>query len=243
LRPALLEPVRVWRLGDSRPAGRSALGEAMARLGPLGSLAPPRPLGLGPVLARALAAHGPELLVADCGALRTRVWSLGRGAAAVRVLQNERCTAGVGRFVETMGAALGVGLAHLDACAARAASPSRVSSPCTVFAESEVVSQVNAGLSREDVLAGVVAHAVEKVASLVGRAGPQGRPLLVCGGLARLAAFRTGLSAALPGVRLVEPPADPLLLQCLAGLALVTGRPADEWPRATPLPWEGRDAA
>lgn len=218
LRPGFFEPIELWIVGDGwvpkRTRARSVL--------------------LGTALAKAVAPMGESALVADCGGLRTRVFDVAAGALR-RTLENERCTSGGGRFVETMSAALAVELEQIDSCIAKSSSPCRVSSPCMVFAESEMISQVNSGAPKEDVLAGVVAHAVEKVATLVAKADPAGRPLLLSGGLARLAAFRSGLSAALPSVPLVEVGGDPLYLNCVAGLAMVCQAPAEAmrqlgWP-------------
>lgn len=247
LSPAMLEPTRTWMLGDKdggeAGVGAALVGGALERLGPLAHKAPPRSLRTAPALARSAGALGDEVLLADCGALRTRVFEVVKGSAATRSWENERCTAGAGRFVETMAAALHVGPGQIDDVVGTAKDPCRVSSPCPVFAESEVVSQVNSGRAREDVLAGVVAHAVEKVATLVERARPEGRPLVVIGGLAKLKVFRDGLAAKLPGVRMLEPPADPMLLPCLAGLAQVQEAPAGSWPSYETLAWSAGDAA
>lgn len=204
LRPGLFEPVRIWIVGDGWVPKQTRSN----------------PVLLGAALARAAAGLGESALGADLGGLRTRVFEVA-GGQLKRTIENERCTSGGGRFVETMAAALGVDLDEIDAVISASKSPVRVSSPCMVFAESEMISQVNSGVSREDVLAGVVAHAVEKVSTLVQQAGPSGRPLLTTGGLARLAAFRNGLAAALPGTVMVETPSDPLFFNCFAGLATV----------------------
>lgn len=208
LRPGLFEPVRLWIAGDGWVPKHTRF----------------QPLLMGAAIAKVMADLGDSALVADCGGLRTRVFEVA-GGQLKRTLENERCTSGGGRFVETMSAALGVELDQIDEAVARSSSPVRVSSPCMVFAESEMISQVNAGVPREDVLAGVVAHAVEKVATLVQQAGPSGRPMLVIGGLGRLAAFREGLAAALPGIRLVQPTGDPLFFNCMTALAVAAGAP------------------
>ncbi len=204
LRPGLFEPVQLWIVGDGWVPKRTRS----------------QPILLGAALAKAAAGLGDSALVADCGGLRTRVFEVA-GGLLKRTVENERCTSGGGRFVETMAAALGVEPGRIDAVAAASSAPIRVSSPCMVFAESEMISQVNSGVARENVLAGVVAHAVEKVSTLVQQAGPAGKPLLVTGGLAGLASFRDGLSAALPGTRVVVPPCDAIFFNCMAGLATV----------------------
>ncbi len=208
LKPGFFETVNLWMVGDGWVPKRTRCKSVL----------------FGPALASVLPFQEEPVLVADCGGLRTRVLEIARGAV-IRTLENERCTSGSGRFVETMSSALGIEPGQLDVCVASANVPCRVSSPCMVFAESEMISQVNAGSARADVLAGVVAHAVEKVASLVSRASPAGRVLLVGGGLARLQAFRDGLALSLPATRVVVPSCDPMFLNCLAGLEYVSKVP------------------
>ena len=60
---------------------------------------------------------------------------------------------------------------------------------------------------------------------------------------ARLASFRERLAVALPGVQILEPPCDPLLFNCVAGLAFLTEAPASAWPAPTLLTGSVRDAA
>ncbi|MGC4118438.1 MAG: BadF/BadG/BcrA/BcrD ATPase family protein [Myxococcales bacterium] len=239
LSPGVFEPTRVWMMGDQDAGSPPVLGAALERLG----RAAQRPLRTASALARAAGSLGDEVLIADCGALRTRVFEVVKGSAATRSWENERCTSGAGRFIETMAAALHVEPEGIDGCATAAKDPCRVSSPCPVFAESEVVSQINAGRAREDVLAGVVAHAVEKVATLVERARPQGKKLAVVGGLAKLRVFRAGLAAKLSAVTLLDAPVDPMLVPCLAALSQVQDAPAGQWPVVERLPWSLRDAA
>ncbi|MDR1193319.1 MAG: acyl-CoA dehydratase activase, partial [Peptococcaceae bacterium] len=83
---------------------------------------------------------------------------------------NDKCAAGTGRFLEVMANTLGVTLADLFALAERGGG-TRISSLCAVFAESEVISLVGSGRSREDIAYGVCESIVEKVAALSGRHG------------------------------------------------------------------------
>ncbi len=213
LKPGFFEQVQLWIAGDGWVPRRSRA----------------KPILLGAALAQATRCLGESALIADCGGLRSRVFEVS-GGLLKRTVENERCTSGGGRFVETMSAALGIDLDRIDECIGRASSPVKVSSPCMVFAESEMISQVNSGVAREDVMAGVVAHAVEKVATLVQQADPSGKPLVVSGGLARLGSFCEGLSAALPGVSIVRPGVDPLFFNCMTGLAMVSGGSVAGWP-------------
>jgi predicted CoA-substrate-specific enzyme activase len=116
---------------------------------------------------------------------------------------NDRCAAGTGRFLEVMARVLKVDLAELDRLALRAAEPARITSACTVFAESEVVSLLAEGAAPEQVAAGVFESIADQVAGLAARSGwrPQ---VLFDGGTSRSLALRRAL-----GRRFGEEPAIP----------------------------------
>ena len=65
-------------------------------------------------------------------------------------LMNDKCSAGTGKFLEIMANRLGVTIEELFELASQGnAVP--ISSLCTVFAESEVISMIGEGRSREDI--------------------------------------------------------------------------------------------
>ena len=96
---------------------------------------------------------------------------------------NDKCAAGTGRFLEVMSQSLGVPLQAMGERAARATKEVRVSSMCTVFAESEVVSLVAKGERVEDILNGIHQAIADRVASLALRVGLE-PPVAVTGGVA-----------------------------------------------------------
>ena len=93
---------------------------------------------------------------------------------------NDKCSAGTGKFLEIMANRLGVDLPELFALAEQG-EPLAISSMCTVFAESEVISHIGAGERREDIAAGVVDSVVTKVAGLCARHTLKGDVLLTGG--------------------------------------------------------------
>ena len=95
---------------------------------------------------------------------------------------NDKCAAGTGRFLSTMGAALGV---HVDKLAkfATGVEPHRINSMCTVFAESEVIGLINQGVSRNAIIAGIDASIARRTASMVAGLNPQ-PPIVFTGGVA-----------------------------------------------------------
>ncbi len=99
--------------------------------------------------------HGrDDLLVIDIGGQDTKVIGVS-GGAVQDFLMNDKCSAGTGRFLEIMANRLGMRPEELCALAARGGGVS-ISSICTVFAESEVVSLIGQGAPREDIAYAVV---------------------------------------------------------------------------------------
>ena len=68
---------------------------------------------------------------------------------------NDKCAAGTGRFLEVMARVLEVGLPELGDLSSQAASVIDITSTCTVFAESEVISQLSKGADKRGLVAGI----------------------------------------------------------------------------------------
>lgn len=123
---------------------------------------------------------GQDGTIIDIGGQDTKVITVESGSAS-NFLMNDKCSAGTGKFLEIMANRLGVTLQELFDLAAKG-QPLAISSMCTVFAESEVISHIGAGERREDIAAGVVDSVVNKVVGLCTRHTLQGE-LLLTGGL------------------------------------------------------------
>lgn len=102
--------------------------------------------------------------VIDIGGQDTKVISLKRGRV-MKFIMNDKCSAGTGKFTEIMANRLGVKHQDLEELAQNG-NPTKISSMCTVFAESEVVSLIAEGKSREDIAHGVIDSVIEKVFQL-----------------------------------------------------------------------------
>lgn len=123
---------------------------------------------------------GRDCTIVDIGGQDTKVITVERGIAT-DFLMNDKCAAGTGKFLEIMANRLSADLQELFALA-REGTPLSISSMCTVFAESEVISHIGAGESRQDIAAGVVESVVNRVAGLVSRHPVKGS-ILLTGGL------------------------------------------------------------
>ena len=123
-------------------------------------------------------------IIADVGGQGIRVIRLAQDGTVEKFLNNDKCSAGTGCFLDTMAIALGVGLEDLGDLSKMSNSPSCMSTKCTIFAESEVVSLVARGTSKEDIIAGLHQSVAQKVKGLVKALGEENH-LMFCGGVAR----------------------------------------------------------
>ncbi|MCR5347544.1 MAG: acyl-CoA dehydratase activase [Fretibacterium sp.] len=112
---------------------------------------------------------GNDLTVIDIGGQDTKIIVLKNGRV-MDFIMNDKCSAGTGKFLEVMANRLGVTLPEFFAMAERGKDIT-ISSMCTVFAESEIVSLMGQGTPREDIARGAVGSVVVKVVALAGRKG------------------------------------------------------------------------
>lgn len=122
--------------------------------------------------------------ILDIGGQDTKVILLDEEGRVVDFQMNEKCSAGTGKFLEVMAKALGYSLDELGREALKAKKKIKVSSMCTVFAESEVVSLLHEGEERENIAFAIHASIAERAAGLLKRVGVV-EPLLFAGGVAK----------------------------------------------------------
>jgi predicted CoA-substrate-specific enzyme activase len=117
----------------------------------------------------------------------------GQDAKAIRLdakgnigqfVMNDKCAAGTGRFLDVMSRVLEIPLSEMGNVHFDATEWAFVSSTCTVFAESEVISLLSQGVSRENIVAGVHQSVASKACSLVYRVGVND-DIVMCGGVAQ----------------------------------------------------------
>jgi predicted CoA-substrate-specific enzyme activase len=99
-------------------------------------------------------------------------------------MYNDKCASGTGRFLEIMAEALNLPVDKLDETAERAADRCLLSSQCVIFAETEVISLLNAGCPLPDVIAGLHFALAGRVAGLARGIGVEA-PVVMTGGVAK----------------------------------------------------------
>jgi predicted CoA-substrate-specific enzyme activase len=102
----------------------------------------------------------------------------------VNFTMNDKCAAGTGRFLEVMARALEADLDEFGGLSLRAGRPAKISSLCTVFAESEVISLIAKGEARENIIAGIHEAIASRVWAMANRIGLT-PPVMMTGGVAR----------------------------------------------------------
>jgi len=162
----------------------------------------------------------PGVLV-DVGGQDTKVIRIGPGGQVVDFTMNDKCAAGTGRFLEVILGRLQIPLGAVGDHVARATSAVAVSSTCTVFAESEVISLVASGEPLDGIVKGLHQALASRVASLA-RGSAAGLDVFMSGGVALNPAMVEALRKAFGRPIAVVP--DPQLVGALgAALSVVRG--------------------
>ena len=109
--------------------------------------------------------------VIDIGGQDIKAISIDENGAVKSFLMNDKCAAGTGRFLEMMARTLGLSLEEMSTKGLTWKENVMISSMCTVFAESEVVSLVAQNKAVEDIVHGLNVSVASKVGALVARLG------------------------------------------------------------------------
>lgn len=122
--------------------------------------------------------------VIDIGGQDSKVIRIDERGNVVNFVMNDKCAAGTGRFLDMMAKTLELTLPEMSELGLAWKNEVTISSMCTVFAESEVVSLVADNTAPEDIIHGLNASVAGKTASLVKRLG--GEPAyIMTGGVAQ----------------------------------------------------------
>jgi len=109
--------------------------------------------------------------VVDIGGQDCKVMSVSEKGKVLEFVMNDRCAAGTGRFFEAMARVLNCGLEGLSSLSLNGKNPATISSQCSVFAESEVVTLINEGIELTDIVAGLHNSVASRLNSMVGKVG------------------------------------------------------------------------
>jgi predicted CoA-substrate-specific enzyme activase len=139
----------------------------------------------------------------DIGGQDSKVIRIGPTGSPIDFAMNDKCAAGTGRFLEHTAGRLGVELDDLGPTALAAPDAVKITSTCTVFAESEIISLVAHGEPVDRILLGLHAGLVSRILAMARGVGLMA-PLMLSGGVARNTAIaalleqQSGLNVHLP---------------------------------------------
>ncbi|MBU2513597.1 2-hydroxyglutaryl-CoA dehydratase [bacterium] len=122
--------------------------------------------------------------IIDIGGQDSKSMAIDKDGRVKDFAMNDKCAAGTGRFLEVMARALEVDLEDFGTLSLNAHTPSKISSLCTVFAESEVISLISKGEYRENIMAGIHESIASRVSALAKRVGIT-EPVMMTGGVAK----------------------------------------------------------
>ena len=109
--------------------------------------------------------------VIDIGGQDAKILTINEHGKLVSFQMNDNCAAGTGRFLDVMAQVLQIDVSKLEVEYRKADKPAMISSTCTVFAESEVISQLSNGESIPNITAGICNSVASRVAALAKREG------------------------------------------------------------------------
>lgn len=122
--------------------------------------------------------------VIDIGGQDAKVIHIGENGMLINFVMNDKCAAGTGRFLDVMARVLEVDVADLAKLGEQSRKQVEISSTCTVFAESEVISQLAKGSDKCDIINGIHRSIAMRVGGLARRVGIQ-PDVVMTGGVAR----------------------------------------------------------
>ncbi|MEL7597614.1 MAG: acyl-CoA dehydratase activase [Clostridiaceae bacterium] len=134
--------------------------------------------------------------IIDIGGQDAKALKLDAKGKLLNFVMNDKCAAGTGRFLDVMARILEVDVSQLGDLSAKSIKGVSISSTCTVFAESEVISHLSSDVPIEDIIAGIHESVAKRVSSLAKRVGIQ-KDVVMVGGVAQNSGVVTAMEKSL----------------------------------------------
>ena len=165
--------------------------------------------------------------IIDIGGQDIKGIAIAEDGTVLNFAMNDKCSAGTGRFFEAMANAFEMSLEDFSNLSLSAKNVIPITSQCTVFAESEVISLAGDGKPMEEIAAGIETSVAKRCFVMAKKAGATDRVTLT-GGCAKNAGLKKAIEQVVK-VKVVELPIDPQLMGALgaAEFARVKGMNAN----------------
>jgi len=155
--------------------------------------------------------------IIDIGAQDSKVIRINEKGKVIDFIMNDKCAAGTGRFLEVMAHVLGLELDQMGPISLTSKNVCNISSTCTVFAETEIVSLRAQGKAVEDLVAGINRAIASRVIVMSSSIGLEHETVFT-GGVAKNCGVKKALEE-IGGITCIVPP-EPQLTGAL-GAALI----------------------
>jgi predicted CoA-substrate-specific enzyme activase len=155
--------------------------------------------------------------VIDIGGQDSKVIGVRADGTVSDFAMNDKCAAGTGRFLEVMAGVLGLAIEEMGPTSLTSREPCPISSTCTIFAETEMVSLRADGRTRQDLVAGIHRAVASRVV-VMGRTVGYRKQVVFTGGVAKNAGVKDALEAGI-GLSILVPE-EPQIMGAL-GAALL----------------------
>ena len=134
--------------------------------------------------------------ILDIGGQDTKAIRIGGRGEVLDFCMNDKCAAGTGRFLAAAADVMELPLDEIGAVSLRSTKTLKITNVCTVFVESEIMSQLARGSLVEDILAGVHASIAARSIGLLRRVGLEDE-ITFTGGVSRNAGMVAALQTRL----------------------------------------------
>ncbi len=122
--------------------------------------------------------------VIDMGGQDSKAISVGVDGEVLDFVMNDKCAAGTGRFLSNAADVLNISLDEIGPLSLQATRPVKITTVCTVFVESDILSYLAQGKKASDILGGVHLAIAKRTVSLARRVALD-PAITVTGGVAR----------------------------------------------------------
>ena len=158
--------------------------------------------------------------VIDIGGQDSKAIELDEDGNVKDFVMNDKCAAGTGRFLDVMSLVLEVGsIDNMGGLSLASRNPCVITSTCTIFAESEVISLRAEGKKREDLIAGVHDAIAKRVLAMANKINIK-QKVVFTGGVAKNIGVKKALETAFANGIAIEVPKEPQIIGAL-GAALL----------------------
>ena len=151
--------------------------------------------------------------IIDIGGQDVKGIAIDTDGTVLNFAMNDKCAAGTGRFFESMANAFELSLEEFSKLSLKAKNVIPITSQCTVFAESEVVSLVGEGKPMEEIAAGIQLSVAKRCFVMAKKAGAVDQ-ITLTGGCAKNEGLKQAIEKVLK-IRVVDLPIDPQLMGAL----------------------------